>query len=75
MTVGPRQAVLLRIIPKSAEQTDFQVIRMTARDAPDEAGSPAGDDALADGLQRADPSLGRFDRRFGEWYWSLMSET
>jgi nitrite reductase/ring-hydroxylating ferredoxin subunit len=75
MTVGSRQAVLLRIIPKSAEQTDFQVIRMTARDAPDKAGSPAGDDALADGLRRADPSLGWFDQRFGEWYWSLISTT
>jgi phenylpropionate dioxygenase-like ring-hydroxylating dioxygenase large terminal subunit len=63
------RAVLLRVIPKFAEQTDFDVIQMTAADAPESAGS----DVVADGIRGADDSPSWFDRRFADWYWSLMS--
>jgi nitrite reductase/ring-hydroxylating ferredoxin subunit len=71
MSVRSRRAVLLRVIPKFAEQTDFQAIEMVAGDAPEGTGS----DAIADGLRRADTSVCRLDRRFAYWYWSLMSAT
>jgi nitrite reductase/ring-hydroxylating ferredoxin subunit len=74
MTVQPDQAVLLRVIPKSASTTDIQLIRM----AP--AGTPVkhGPDRVARGLRAAGDadavacSTG-LDREFFGWYWSLMS--
>jgi nitrite reductase/ring-hydroxylating ferredoxin subunit len=73
MIVRSQQAVLLRVIPKFAEQTDFQVIQMVAADALEE--TAAASDAVAEGLREADTSHCWFDRGFGEWYWSLMSAT
>ena len=73
MIVGSDRAVLLRVIPRFAEQTDFQVIEMAAGDPPKKPASVVGSDAVADGLRRADPSLPWFDRDFADWYWSLMS--
>jgi nitrite reductase/ring-hydroxylating ferredoxin subunit len=71
MFVRSQRAALLRVIPKFAEQTDFQVIQMVAADAPEEAAAPA--DAVAEALRGTDASQCWFDRRFGDWYWSLMS--
>jgi nitrite reductase/ring-hydroxylating ferredoxin subunit len=73
MIVGPEQAALLRVIPKFAERTDFQVIQMVAKDAPEEPAGTATPDPIAEGLGRADPSARWFDRAVGDWYWSLMS--
>jgi nitrite reductase/ring-hydroxylating ferredoxin subunit len=73
MIVRSNRAVLLRVIPKFAEQTDFQVIEMAAGDPPEKPASEARSDAAADGLRHADPSLSWFDRDFAEWYWSKVS--
>ena len=67
------RAVLLRVIPKFAEQTDFQVIEMTAGENRGIAGSGAGSDPIAERLHAADASSSWFDRDFAQWYWSLMS--
>jgi nitrite reductase/ring-hydroxylating ferredoxin subunit len=68
-----RRAILLRLIPKFAEQTDLQVIEMMADDAPRSGESETGPDAVAERLQGTDTSLSWFDRGFAQWYWSLMS--
>jgi hypothetical protein len=67
--VRSEQAVLLRIIPKFAEQTDFYLLELAAEDAAD---LPASD-ALAEGLRCADTSVSWFDHGNADWYWSLMS--
>ena len=74
MAVAPYQTTLLRVIPKSAAQTDIQVIRMTP------PGMPAQDrpDRLAAGLRaaaEAEPGDAPIvlDREFFAWYWPLMS--
>jgi hypothetical protein len=69
-----RRAVLLRVIPKFAEQTDFQLIEMIPDDAPRSAGFEIGSDVVAEGLRTADTSLSWFGRDFAQRYWSLMSE-
>jgi len=68
-----RRAVLLRIIPKFAEQTDLQVIEMIADDIPRGGEPAAGSDGVAERLSGPDGSLSWFDRDFAQWYWSLMS--
>lgn len=68
MFVQADRAVLLRIVPRFAEQTDFYVIEMTAGGA-----ATNGSNGLADGLSRAEPSPSWCDRDFAEWYWSLMA--
>jgi nitrite reductase/ring-hydroxylating ferredoxin subunit len=73
MIVRSDRAVLLRVIPKFAEQTDFQAIEMAAGDPPVKSASAPGSDAVADALPRADPSLSWFGRDFADWYWSRMS--
>jgi nitrite reductase/ring-hydroxylating ferredoxin subunit len=73
MIVRSNRAVLLRVIPRFAEQTDFQVIEMVAGDQPGKPASAAGVDAVSDGLRRAATSLSWFDHDFADWYWSLMS--
>jgi nitrite reductase/ring-hydroxylating ferredoxin subunit len=69
---SPR-AVLLRVIPKFAEQTDFQVIEMMAGENRRSAERETGADPLADRLRTADTSFSWFDRDFAQWYWSLIS--
>jgi hypothetical protein len=68
-----RRAVLLRVIPKFAEQTDFQVIDMMVGEHRRSAASETGSDPLAERLRAADASFSWFDRDSAEWYWSLMS--
>jgi nitrite reductase/ring-hydroxylating ferredoxin subunit len=69
LVVQSAQAVLLRIIPKFAEQTDCHVIELAAEGT---ACSPAST-AFAEGLRCAGASAFKFDRRSADWYWSLMS--
>jgi nitrite reductase/ring-hydroxylating ferredoxin subunit len=71
--VQSERAVLLRIIPKFAEQTDLQVIEMIADDTPHKAESAADADGVVERLNGGDGSLSWFDRDFAQWYWSLMS--
>jgi len=80
MMVQPQQAALLRVIPKSAERTDIQLIRMAPRGAPCPPAAPDGADRMADGLREAGDADAvarstELDRRFFAWYWSLMSVT
>jgi phenylpropionate dioxygenase-like ring-hydroxylating dioxygenase large terminal subunit len=76
--VRPDQAALVRVIPKFVEHTDFQVIRMVPREAPEPA--PAG--AAADSMAKAIGNAGKaaavnwswhLDPGFFSWYWPLMS--
>ncbi|MGH7029436.1 MAG: aromatic ring-hydroxylating oxygenase subunit alpha [Stellaceae bacterium] len=78
MMTQPRQAALLRIIPKSADRTDIQLIRMAPRGAPGQPAAVAGVDRLAAGLQQAGDADAvarstELDHEFFAWYWSLMS--
>ena len=78
MMVQPQQAALLRVIPKSAERTDIQLVRMEAKGAPPSTPVADGPDRVADGLQRAGDAeavarSSELDRKFFAWYWSLMS--
>jgi nitrite reductase/ring-hydroxylating ferredoxin subunit len=68
-----RRAVLLRVIPKFAEQTDFQVIDMMADENQRSAEPETSSDPLAERLHAADTSFSWFDRDFAQWYWSVMS--
>ena len=68
-----RRAVLLRVIPKFAEQTDFQVIDMMAGENQRSAEPEIGSNPFADRLRAAVTSFSWFDRDFAQWYWSLMS--
>jgi hypothetical protein len=68
-----RQAVLLRVIPKFAEQTDFQVIEMMADENRRGPESETDQDPLAERLHTAHTSFSWFDRDYARWYWSLMS--
>lgn len=73
MIARRQRAVLLGIIPRFAEQTDFQIIEIAATDEVGDPDCASGSDPIADGLKHADTSLPWFDRRFADWYWSLMS--
>ena len=78
MVAQPQQAALLQVIPKSAERTDIQLIRMEASGAPPRPPAADGADRVADALRQAgDADAGarsaELDRQFFAWYWSLMS--
>jgi len=78
LLVRPDQVALLRLIPKFAERTDFQVIRMAAPDAPERGASEAIVDPLADAIRDAGDAgaanwSSRLDPGFFAWYWPLMS--
>jgi hypothetical protein len=61
------------VIPKFAEQTDFQVIEMMAGENQHGAKLETGPDPVAEGQRGADTSFSWFDRDFAQWYWSLMA--
>lgn len=64
---GADRAVLLRLIPKSAERTDLSLIRLAAAGA--EAGAADADAvAAAIAAPAADPG-----RDFLAWYWGLLA--
>ena len=78
MMVRPQQAALLQVIPKSAERTDIQLIRIEPNVAQPKLAAANGADRLADGLQQAADAdtvacTSDLDRSFFTWYWSLMS--
>jgi nitrite reductase/ring-hydroxylating ferredoxin subunit len=80
MLVRPQQAALLRVIPRFAERTDFQLIRMVAREAPETNGSTNGADPVAEALCSSGEAAAanwssRLDRRFFSWYWPLMAQS
>src|SRR5205085_12270772 len=70
---GSRRAVLLRIVPKFAGQTDLEVIELTADDGPHNRHSAAGPDGVAERLRGADGDLSWFDCDIARWYWALIS--
>jgi len=77
MLVEPHQAALLRVIPKSAERTDIELVRIEAPDAKPPVLADRADH-LAEGLRRAGDAeavmrSGALDRGFFAWYWSMMS--
>ena len=77
MMVEERQAALLRVIPKSAERTDIELVRIEAPDAKPPVLADRAD-RLAEGLRQAGDAeavmrSGALDRGFFAWYWSMMS--
>jgi nitrite reductase/ring-hydroxylating ferredoxin subunit len=80
MLVRPQQAALLRVVPRFAERSDLQLIRMVAKEVPETNPSTDGADRVSEALRSsADDGAAnwssRLDRRFLYWYWPLMSET
>jgi hypothetical protein len=78
MMVRSDQVALLRVIPKFAERTDFQLIRMAASEAPERRVSEEIVDPVADALRNASEAgaanwSSRLDPGFFAWYWPLMS--
>jgi nitrite reductase/ring-hydroxylating ferredoxin subunit len=73
LMVESQRAVLLRVIPRFAEQTGFEAIEMVKATALEPAPCGPATDAIEDGLRRAENSTHWFDRRFADWYWFLMS--
>jgi len=70
----PRRAVLLRIVPKFAEQTDCHVVEMAADAASHSSQSSAVSGGFVEQLDGADDTLSWFDRDIARWYWSLMAQ-
>jgi len=69
----PQQAILLRLVPKFAEQTDLHVIEIADEDDSQRPQSTALSDGFIEQLDGADNSLSWFDRDIALWYWSLMA--
>lgn len=69
----PQRAVLVRIVPKFAEQTDCHVIEMAAGDGPHSPHPSSLSGGISEQLHGADTSLAWFDRDIARWYWSLMA--
>lgn len=74
MLAQSNNAMLLRVIPKSAGHTDIQLVRIVP------PGVPADDrpDRIADEIRIAGDAenvaqTAKLDRAFFDWYWSLMS--
>jgi nitrite reductase/ring-hydroxylating ferredoxin subunit len=79
MLVRRQEAALLRVIPKFAERSDLQLIRLVEKEAPETAGSTNGADPVAEALRAsgeagAANSSPRLDRSFFSWYWPLMTQ-
>jgi phenylpropionate dioxygenase-like ring-hydroxylating dioxygenase large terminal subunit len=78
MMVRSDQVALFRVIPKFAERTDFQLIRMAVPEAPERSVSEEVVDPVADALRNAGDAgaanwSSRLDPGFFAWYWPLMS--
>ncbi|MBV8937178.1 MAG: Rieske (2Fe-2S) protein [Alphaproteobacteria bacterium] len=69
----PQRAVLLRIVPKFAEQTDVHVIEIADGDGSHNPQPSSLSDGLIAQLHTADNSLSWFGRDIARWYWSLMA--
>lgn len=74
MSIGPQHATLYCIIPKSAAQTDIQMVRIAAPGSLPLNGADRAAVALQEGgaPEAAVPPI-ELDRKFYGWYWSLMS--
>lgn len=80
MLVRSQQAVLLRVIPRFAERTDFQLLRLAAREVTEPESSTDGADPVpealgASGEANATNWSSRLDHSFFSWYWPLMAQT
>jgi nitrite reductase/ring-hydroxylating ferredoxin subunit len=74
MAVGPHQAVLLCVLPKSAAFTDIQLVRMVPQGTPAQDGPDRVADALGEaGDAETIAQTVALDREFFGWYWSLMA--
>ena len=77
----PCEVVLLRVIPKYVESTDFQLIRMAPPEVPEPpAAGGIADDCVADALRDTGKPAAvnwswHLDPSFFAWYWPLMSAT
>ena len=71
------EAALLRLVPRFPGQSDFELVRIGAPDAPAPAAN--GADPINEALRRhgdtvAAAPLAGFDRAFYHWYWSLLAQ-
>jgi nitrite reductase/ring-hydroxylating ferredoxin subunit len=78
IVVRSRQAVLLRVIPRFAERTDVQLIRIVSPEVADASAEANGADPVADALGSAGEAVvadwsSRLGQGFFAWYWPLMS--
>jgi len=78
LMVRSDQVALLRVIPKFAERTDIQLIRIAASEAPERTTSAGTVDSVADAIRDAGEAgaadwSSRLDPGFFAWYWPLMS--
>jgi len=78
MIARSSQAALLRVIPRFAERTDFQLIRITAAGEPGNTAPAASVDPVAHALESAGEITAanwssRLDQHFFAWYWPLMA--
>jgi len=80
MLVRPQQAALIRVIPRFAERSDLQMIRIVAKEAPETDSSANGADPVTEALRCTGEATvanwsSRLDRSFFSWYWPLMART
>src|SRR5207245_1715887 len=80
LIVRSQQVALVRVIPRFAERTDFQLIRMAAPEATEGNASAAAADPVGDALGNVGEAnaanwSSRLDPGFFAWYWPLMSAT
>lgn len=79
MLVRSQEAALLRVIPRFAERTDFQLIRIVAREEPGTDTRADSDDRASEALRGSGEATAanwsdRLDRNFFAWYWPLMAQ-
>ena len=80
MLVRPQQAALIRVIPRFAERSDLQMIRIVAKEVWGTDGSANGADPVMEALRCTGEATAanwssRLDRSFFSWYWPLMART
>jgi nitrite reductase/ring-hydroxylating ferredoxin subunit len=74
MLVNGKRAALVRVIPRTIEKTELHLIELGREADPEPAPPAEGEDRIAAELRRRDEGEPAApDRRFLEWYWSLMS--
>jgi nitrite reductase/ring-hydroxylating ferredoxin subunit len=74
MLAQPNNAMLLRVVPKSAGHTDIQLVRMVPSGVPaDHRPDRIGDQIRVVGDGENLMQTAKLDRNFFDWYWSLMS--
>jgi nitrite reductase/ring-hydroxylating ferredoxin subunit len=78
MIVRSSQVALLRVIPRFAERTDFQLIRLVAPEEEENTAPATTTDPVAHALDSAGEVnsanwSSRLDQHFFAWYWPLMS--